>query len=306
MQTILGSGGTIGIPLAKELSKYTDQIRLVSRHPKKVNHSDELFAADLSDPTMIDKTVQGSTVVYMTIGFPYRIKIWRKNWPALMNATIEACKKYNSKLVFFDNVYLYDREFLDPMTEETPVRPSSKKGKIRAEIANMLMKEVQEGKLEGLIARAADFIAPTNSILTEMVYKNLQKDKKADWFASLNKVHNFTFSEDAGRATALLGNTPDAFNQVWHLPSIHQRLTGKEWIDLFASQMKITPKYRTLSSGILGLLGIFIPILKEFREMIYQYDRNYFFDSSKFENRFGIHPVTAEEAVKAIINESKG
>ena len=35
MQTILGSGGALGIPLAKELKKYTNQIRLVSRSPKK-------------------------------------------------------------------------------------------------------------------------------------------------------------------------------------------------------------------------------------------------------------------------------
>ena len=43
MQTILGSGGAIGIPLAKELLKYTDKVRLVARHPKKVNESDELL-----------------------------------------------------------------------------------------------------------------------------------------------------------------------------------------------------------------------------------------------------------------------
>ena len=40
MQTIFGSGGAIGIPLAKELKKYTNQIRLVSRNPKKLYESD--------------------------------------------------------------------------------------------------------------------------------------------------------------------------------------------------------------------------------------------------------------------------
>ena len=55
MQTILGSGGAIGIPLAKELSKYTDLVRLVARHPKKVNESDELFTADLTNKEQVDK-----------------------------------------------------------------------------------------------------------------------------------------------------------------------------------------------------------------------------------------------------------
>ena len=56
MQTILGSGGSIGVPLAKELSNFTDRIRLVSRNPKKVNDTDELFPADLSDLNQINDT----------------------------------------------------------------------------------------------------------------------------------------------------------------------------------------------------------------------------------------------------------
>jgi len=38
MQTILGSGGAIGIELAKALTAYTLDIKLVSRNPKKVNN----------------------------------------------------------------------------------------------------------------------------------------------------------------------------------------------------------------------------------------------------------------------------
>ena len=45
-QTILGSGGAIGIELAKALTAYTTDIRLVSRNPKKVNPNDEVFPAD--------------------------------------------------------------------------------------------------------------------------------------------------------------------------------------------------------------------------------------------------------------------
>lgn len=46
MQTILCSGGAIGTELAKYLPNYTNQIRLVSRNPKKVNPTDELFSCD--------------------------------------------------------------------------------------------------------------------------------------------------------------------------------------------------------------------------------------------------------------------
>lgn len=100
MQTILGAGGAIGTDLAKELKKYTDKIRLVGRNPKAVNATDELYTADLSDPTTIDKAVQGSDIVYVTIGFQYTLKVWRSAWPAFIKATIDACEKYGAKLVF--------------------------------------------------------------------------------------------------------------------------------------------------------------------------------------------------------------
>ena len=108
MQTILGANGTIGSVLAKELIKYTDKIRLVSRNPRKVNPTDELFPADLSEPGAADQAVAGSEVVYLVVGLDYKLKVWEDKWPKLMRATIDACIKHNARLVFFDNVYMYD------------------------------------------------------------------------------------------------------------------------------------------------------------------------------------------------------
>ncbi|MBK8371059.1 MAG: NAD(P)H-binding protein [Saprospiraceae bacterium] len=100
MQTILGSGGAIGIPLAKELKKYTDRIRLVSRNPKKINETDELFQIDLNDFSQIDTAIAGSEVVYVVIGFEYKLSVWQKIWPSFMKAVIDACTKHKAKLVF--------------------------------------------------------------------------------------------------------------------------------------------------------------------------------------------------------------
>ena len=301
MQTILGAGGAIGHQLAKELIHYTDKIRLVGRNPQKVNASDTLFPADISDVSQVDQAIEGSEVVYLTVGFEYDIKVWRKNWPPLMRRVIGACKKYDAKLVFFDNVYMYDPKYVYHMTEDAPIGPVSKKGAVREQIAQMLFAQIERKELRALIARAADFIGPKNSIPVEMVYKNFLKGKKADWFADVNKVHSFTYTADAAKATALLGNTPDAYGQVWHLPTDPTPLTGKEWIELFAKEMEVEPRYRALPAWLLSTLGVFMPIMREFREMNYQYDRDYFFDSSKFDRRFGLKPTPPTEAVRQTI-----
>jgi len=293
MQTILGANGTIGSVLAKELTAYTNQIRLVSRNPKKVNETDELFPADLSDANQVEKSIEGSEVVYLLVGFDYNIKVWQDKWPKLMRATIDACIKYKAKLVFFDNVYMYDKNAIPHMTENSVINPPSKKGAVRKEIADMLLNEVKSGKLTALIARSADFYGPNNdkSFLIEIVYKN--------------KKHSFTYTPDAAKATALLGNTVDAYNQVWHLPTDKNTLTGKEMVALFAKEMNVETKISILPLWLLKILGLFIPIMKEMPEMMYQYDRDYFFDSSKFDKRFNFKTTTYQEGVKLTIEQTK-
>ncbi|MGB5359182.1 MAG: NAD(P)H-binding protein [Eudoraea sp.] len=304
MQTILGSGGAIGIELAKALKEYTSQTRLVSRNPKKVNETDETFPADLLNSSEVNEAVKGSTIVYVTVGFPYNLKIWKECWPKFMENVIDACIAHDCKLVFFDNIYMYDPDYLNGMNEETPINPPSKKGKIRAEIAEMILSKVKEGKLTALIARSADFYGPgikNTSMLTETVFKPLSIGKKANWMASLNFKHSFTYTPDAGKATAILGNSENAYNQVWHLPTAENPFTGREWIDTIAKEMNVKPKTQTATKFIVKLLGLFIPLMREMPEMMYQYDRDYVFNSDKFNDHFDFKPTPYLEGIREII-----
>jgi nucleoside-diphosphate-sugar epimerase len=251
----------------------------------------------------VDRAVEGSDIVYVTIGFEYTTKIWQHAWVPFIKSVIETCKKHKAKLVFFDNVYMYDRDYLSNMTEKTPVRPTSKKGAVRAEVADLIMKAVAKKELTALIARSADFLGVKNSVPAGTIYENFKNGKPADILASADKIHNYTWVPDAGKATAILGNTRDAYNQVWHLPSISEKLTSRQWVELFAAEMSVKPKLRTLPIWMMGVLGLFIPVMKEFKEMAYQNDRDYYFNSSKFEKRFGFTPINAKEAVKELVGE---
>lgn len=304
MQTILGAGGAIGDLLAKELLTYTKNIRLVSRHPKAVNATDQLMQADLTLAEEVDKAVQGSTIVYLAAGLEYKTSVWQKQWPVVMHNVITACKKQGAKLVFFDNTYMYDKNYLSNLTEESPVVPCSKKGAVREQIAGMLLTEIAAGNLTAMIVRAADFIAPKNSVMIDMVYRKLAAGKKANWMGDLNKLHAFTFVPDAAKATALLGNTADAYNQVWHLPSISS-FSAMQWIEWFAAALNVKPKVSVLPVGLMPILGLFVPVLREFKEMVYQYQVDYVLNSKKFETRFGIKPTPPNEVINWVIKNVK-
>jgi nucleoside-diphosphate-sugar epimerase len=304
MQVILGGGGAIGTALARELKAYTNKIRIVSRTPEKVNKDDETFAADLTDGAAVSTAVAGADIVYLVAGLPYKLSVWQQQWPVVMQNVINACRQHGARLVFFDNVYLYDEKSVGHLTEEAPVNPPSKKGQVRAAIAKQLMDEVKKGSITAMIVRAADFYGPgiSNSMLQETVLKPFKKGKTAVWMGNRSKVHSFTYTPDAAKATALLGNTPDAYNQVWHLPTSDEQLTGNDWIQLFAETLQVKNKAMTVPKSIVRIMGVFNPLMKEMVEMMYQNNQDYFFDSTKFRTRFPQFKITPyREGVREVV-----
>ena len=167
-------------------------------------------------------------VSYLVAGLKYDSRVWQEQWPTVMRNTIDACKRHGCALVFLDNVYAYG--LVDgAMTEDTPYNPCSRKGEVRARIATMLMDEVKRGELRGMIVRAADFYGPTAtlSVTHATVTERLKRKKTPQWIGDPKAVHTFTYTPDAGRTLALLGNTPSAYGQVWHSLTSKEPMTGE-------------------------------------------------------------------------------
>ncbi|HEY6899018.1 MAG TPA: NAD-dependent epimerase/dehydratase family protein [Puia sp.] len=303
IHTILGAGGVIANTLARELSQHQLPVRLVSRQPALLSGATTL-AADLTDPVQTLKAVEGSAVVYCCVGLPYRYSIWRQQWPRIIDNLIDACRKTGARLIFFDNVYMYGRTE-GPMTEETPYDPSSRKGDLRARLATQLMSEVRKGNITAMIARAADFYGPgagKTSVPDILVFQRLLKGQKAQWLVNALVPHSYTYTPDAARALHLLATDEEAWNQVWHLPTAAAPLTGAAFVEKAAAALGKPSQYAILSKWMIRMGGFFDPTTKELYEMLYQYEFDYLFDSSKFEKAYQFTPTSYEEGIKATAN----
>jgi len=300
VQTILGSGGIIGIEASYCLSYFTDTVRQVSRFPKKVNDSDQIYPADLTKESEVSAAVKGSDVVYLTLGLPYNTTIWQKYWPIIMNNTIKACEKHQAKLVFFDNVYMYGH--VDGwMKEDSPINPCSKKGEVRAIVAQQLMNEIENKNINALIARSADFYGPkaNNTYLAPMIFDRLKKGKTPQLMINPYSKHSFTYTPDAARAMVQLGNSTHAFGEVWHLPTDKNVLSGAEFVKEVSINFNKNGKHIVLSPFMINLASLFSPIIKETKEMLYQFKYDYLFDSSKFEESF-FAPTSYQKGIQTI------
>ncbi|PWT77023.1 MAG: NAD-dependent dehydratase [Bacteroidetes bacterium] len=301
MHTILGAGGIIANSLAKELVNNNKQVRLVSRNPQLLPGT-EIIAADVTDQGQTLRAVLHSSIVYLCVGLPYNYSIWRRSWPPIINNVIEACKATGARLIFFDNVYMYGK--VDGwMTEDTPYNPSSRKGDLRARMATQIMSEVRKGNITASIARAADFYGPMadkTSIPNMLVFAKLAKKEKPQWLSNAKTKHSFTYTPDAAKAMYLLGQSEDSWNQVWHLPTAANPLTGEEFIEKAAAEFNIKTSYFTIRPWMVAMGGIFDRTIAELYEMTYQQKFDYLFDSSKFEKAFNFIPTSYEKGIAEV------
>ena len=302
MHTILGSNGVIGRSLSKALSAKGERLRQVSRSPRKVNETDEVFAADLLDPEATARAIAGSDVAYLVAGLKYDTRVWQEQWPRIMRNVIDGCKRHGSALVFFDNVYAYGR--VDgAMTEETAFNPCSRKGEVRAEIATALLEELRLGNMKAMIARSADFYGPgaVQSFPHATVFERLRSGKTPQWVGNAKTVHTFTYTPDAGEAVAVLGTSEAAYGQTWHVPTSKEPMTGEKFVRLACELAGRPYKLQVAPSWMLALMSVFIPLLRANREMMYQFEHDYRFDSTKIETHYGSVPTPYREGIAAAL-----
>ncbi|WP_162343864.1 NAD-dependent epimerase/dehydratase family protein [Cyclobacterium salsum] len=303
-QTILGAGGNIGNGLAEKLSDYSVKVRLVSRNPKGRLRKEELVKADLLQASQVNEAVKGSDICYLVAGITYRAAVWERDWPVIMKNVIAACKTHGARLVFFDNMYAYDPKAIGLLKEDSPVRPESRKGKVRAEIAQLIMNEIDKGLLTAMIVRAADFYGPgaQQSMVHETIINRMIAGKSAQWMYNKNKKHSFTYIPDAAYATAFLAQQEDSWNQVWHLPTAKSYPSAQKMASILASKLGRKDTVQVLPGWVVSILANFLPLMQEIKELRYQLDEDYCFDSSKIETAYGLTATTIEEGLQACID----
>lgn len=287
MQTILGAGGPIADELARALHHaFTHEIRLMSRHPSKVNPTDELVAADLTDAAATSRAVAGSDVVYLTAGLPMDSQLWEEKFPAMMRNTIAAVKEHGAKLVYFDNTYTYAGT-PEPQTEETAFAPNGRKGAVRGQLATMLLDEMRAENVEALIGRAPEFYGPgkTRSWTNALVFDRIRAGKRPFVPVSATTRRSLIWTPDASRALALLGNTPDAFGKTWHLPIDQNRLTYRQMVDIASETTGRKIGCTVLPRAVFAAGAHFVPALREANELLPRYRGDNIFDTSRFAQR---------------------
>jgi nucleoside-diphosphate-sugar epimerase len=301
LHVVLGATGGAGGALVSELAGRGHRVRAVSRKPAAdLPEGVEPRAADAADPAQTRTACQGATVVYHCVQPPYQR--WAAEFPPLTQSIADAAAGAGARLVYADNLYAYG-PVDGPLTEDLPALATTKKGRIRALMAERLLAAHRSGTLQVAIARSSDYYGPggANSFVGDILFGAAAKGNRARWLGRLDVPHTLNYLPDVASALITLGARPEAPGEVWHLPAA-EPLTGREFVDLIAGAFGRPVKVTATSRLALRIAGIFDPGARETTEMLYQWERPFVLDASKFQRAFGpLEPTPHQQAVATTV-----
>ena len=299
---VLGTGA-IGRAVAEELVKRGEAVRMVNRSGQmdEIPAGVELVASDLYDPANVREITRGAKVVYQASQPPYNE--WPEKFPSLQTSILEGLTGSGVKLVLIENLYMYGEMNGRAFSEDVPHRAHTRKGRVRGEISNAAFAAHNEGRLRVSAARGGNFFGPwgLDSTMGGRAFYPLLHGKPAQLIGRTDLPHTHTYVRDFGRALVILGEREEADGQVWHVPNDQPRMTQSELIRMFAEEAGVEPKMSSMGKLLMSIGGLFIPEAKETVEMMYEFEKPFIIDSSKFEKTFGMKATPMRQAIQETV-----
>lgn len=301
LHVILGTG-PVGCWIARTLREKNCAVRAVNRSGKRPDLMPadvEIIAADVSSAQQAIDAAKGARVVYQALNPPYHK--WHGFFPGLQAGALAAARSEGARYVSIENLYMFDST--KPMSENSLIAPRSKKGRLRARMAEEVMAAHRRGEIQATSLRSSDYYGPgvLGSALGEMVFSNLVAGKKAQVGGSADMPHSFAYIEDVGQAAVILGIREEAIGKVWIAPHAPAR-TQKEIVEIACRQLGIKPQIAVVSPFIMRLAGLFIPGARASFEMMYEFTEPFVVDSNRIQRAFALEPTPVEIGIERTVS----
>jgi len=294
MHLVLGATGGSGYWAAQKLIARGERVRLLVRDPSKIpevakGERVEAVRGDALNEEDVRGAAEGASTIFYCVNSPYNL--WTRLAVPMLETTISVAKEVGAKIVFPGNVYVFGHVNTEFVKEDHPRDPHTKKGKIRVQLERMVDAAWKNDGVPYTLVRMPDFYGPhvPNPIYAD-VFRNALSGKPMPFYGKLDSPFECVYIEDVGEALATAGLDPTTAGESYHLPGIPT--TGREWLTLVAREAGTSPRIRAIPPFMVGLVGLWNPLAREFHEMLYLKRERLLLDGSKYKAKFGKIPQT--------------
>jgi nucleoside-diphosphate-sugar epimerase len=295
--------GPLGLAVMDILVARGRQVTLVNRAGRvgeTVPEEVRLVRGDATDPDQVSNICKDADVVFHCAQPPYHL--WPERFPPITQGIMEGVSRTNARLVFADNLYMYGPVEGETIHEELPYAATGPKGKTRAQMAQMLLNAHQAGQLQVTIGRASDFFGPRvlGSVIGETFFDPALSGKTVNVIGNPDMPHTYTYIRDFARSLVTLSENQEAYGRAWHVPNA-PAMTTRHFADLVAREIDQPVKLRPAGRLTMTLLGLFVPELREMKELMYEFEDPFIVNHSDFEATFGNGVTQHQEAISETI-----
>ena len=294
---IICGTGPLGLAVMNELLSQNRKVTMINRSgvaqvPKGVS----VIKADIHNFTSILSACKGATRIYNCAKPDYTK--WDTDFIPIIKNLIKVAEQLDAIIVHGDNMYMYG-EVDGSISERLPYGATSKKGIVRGNIAEMLITAHKEGAVKATIGRGSCFYGPhvDESLVGKNVFMAALEGKAAPVLGDIDMAHTFTYVKDFAKALVILGDSEKALGSEWHIPNA-PTITTREFINMIYQEEGNLPKFKIATRKMVSVFGLFNKIMREFKEIMYIYDKPFVVDSEKFIKEFGNFATSHSEGIK--------
>lgn len=294
---VLGTGA-VGATVANHLAAQGHTVRAVNRSGKRdaLDPAIPLSQADLNDPAGAASALAGADVVYQVTQPAYTR--WEAEFPALQRTILTAAEHAGASIVLADNLYGYGPPRGETLTDASPQQPTTRKGAVRQTMADEALEAHAAGRVRIALTRPSNYVGANYGIYRDLVLDQIAKGKPARVLGRTNQPHSFSYVPDAARAMAAIGTSDVGWGRAWITPVMtpltQADLVARLW-DALGQHGK--PKVTGMRGLAMRGMGLFVPMLRESEEMMYEFDEPFIVSSGEFERAFGWGATSWDDAV---------
>ncbi|MBZ6475114.1 NAD-dependent epimerase/dehydratase family protein [Streptomyces griseocarneus] len=293
--------GPAGAATARLLAEQGHSVRVVTKSGRSPEPGIEHVALDATDSKRLIEASQGAAAIYSCAAPPYHR--WAGEWPPLASSVCAAAEATGAVLVMLGNLYGYG-PVDGPMTEKLPLAATGTKGRVRAAVWEQAQNLHEQGRIKAVEVRASDFFGPgvtDGGHLAARVMPRLLRGKPVSTLGDPDAPHSWSYLPDVARALVEVAGEERAWGRAWHVPT-EPALSTREMVDRLAARSGTGPvAVRRLSPAVLGVASVFSPLIRELKEIRYQFDRPFVVDSSAYEAEFAVRATPVDEQVTATV-----
>jgi nucleoside-diphosphate-sugar epimerase len=303
LSVVLGFGPA-GAATARLLAEKGHLVRVVTTSGRSPEPGIEHVALDATDSKRLIEAAQGAAAIYGCAAPPYHR--WVSEWPPLASSVCAAAEATGAVLVMLGNLYGYGPvDGHGPLTEELPLAATGPKGRVRAAVWEQARKLHEQGRIKAVEVRASDFFGPgvtDGGHLAARVMPRLLRGKPVSTLGDPDAPHSWSYLPDVAGALVEVAGEERAWGRAWHVPT-EPALSAREMVGRLAARSDVGPvAVRRLPPAVMGVVSVFSPLIRELREIRYQFDHPFVVDSSAYEAAFGVRATSIDEQVTVTVD----